>query len=68
VVSWFSDLDSTRTTSAVGPEPLRYQEIEAYQRLTRQQIRGWELIALLEMDAAVLREWYKQSGVKTKKS
>lgn len=44
----------TRGSSQLGPGPITFQEIEAYCRLTETQMLPWEVMAIREMDDAVL--------------
>lgn len=56
VWSWFVDLHATRTRGMTGPNPISFQEIEAYARLHRwpMEPRHVDLIRAFDM------EWLKQ--------
>src|SRR4051812_41133275 len=48
--SWFLELDRTRGYGMNGPEPLTYQAIEAWARLTDRAPTPGEVETLLQMD------------------
>lgn len=51
--NWFWDLASRRPDSATGGvQPITYQELESWSRLTGVSVRGEEVTILLKMDAA----------------
>ncbi|MDI7864097.1 hypothetical protein MRS76_19290 [Rhizobiaceae bacterium n13] len=51
---WFMALHRTRQTGFSGPEPIRYGEIEAYNRLMGEGIEPRHITILLAMDHAYL--------------
>lgn len=50
---WFIELARTRGWSMTGPNPLTYENIESWARLTGRSPEPYEVEALLEIDAAV---------------
>jgi hypothetical protein len=48
---WFRELDRARTHSMNGPDPLTYQAIDAWARLTGREPAPHEVDALLSLDA-----------------
>jgi hypothetical protein len=64
VARWFLDIGPTRGGSPVGPNPITYQEIEAYQRLMGLKMLAWEVAAIRDMDDAVLIEVRKAMNPK----
>lgn len=52
--TWFTDLNHTRTMHAAGPNPICYQEIEAYARLHRIPVRPDHVEILCAMDRVYL--------------
>jgi hypothetical protein len=52
----FLDLHTTRGVSMVGLLPITYQEIDAYQRLTRHRLTPLDVLLIREADAAFLEE------------
>jgi hypothetical protein len=51
---FFIELHNTRG-GGMGPAPITFSEIEAWQRLTRRQLPAWQIEAIKRMDAAFLR-------------
>jgi hypothetical protein len=58
------EIGPTRGGSNAGPNPITYQEIEAYQRLMGVRMLPWEAAAIREMDDAVLNEVLKAMQTK----
>ena len=51
---WYADLSRTRGVSMIGPEPIRYTEIEAWCNLTGVRLEHWELRAMVRIDEVFL--------------
>lgn len=52
--SIFLALNAARGSNGWGPNPITFQEIEAWSRLNREPVRPWELSILAAMDAAYM--------------
>lgn len=54
--TWFLELDRTRTYHAMSgrPEPITYQMVDAWARLTGREVLPHEVDALMRMDIAYL--------------
>lgn len=50
--AWFLELHAGRQGGGFGPNPLSYEGIEAWSRLSGNTIRPIELMAIKELDAA----------------
>lgn len=48
----FLHLHGRRGSSGFGPSPISYSEIDAYQRVTRQELAAWEINAIIAADDA----------------
>lgn len=57
---WFMDLSSARSWHMNGPNPITYQEIEAYRRVSGWPIRPHEVQAIRELDQAYIDHFYAQ--------
>lgn len=53
---WFKDLNSGRTGSDFGANPLTFSEISAWSLLTGNKPTPWEVSMLKAMDACYLKE------------
>ena len=65
LLDWFWDLSQSRGSTGFGPARLSFSEIEAWSRLTGNNLKPWELKAIRAMDAAYMRwaaERQKKSG------
>lgn len=56
----FLELNSGRGSSGFGPQPLSYQEIESWARLTRRHLTAWQVQLLKRLDAMYLSKQAKQ--------
>lgn len=50
LLDWFQELQLSRTGNGFGPNPIAYQEIEAWQRLNGIELEPWEIQALKRID------------------
>jgi hypothetical protein len=64
VWDWFRELDATRGGNGWGVNPITFAEIDAYQRLTGEQITAWAARLIRAVDNAVLIERAKQDAKK----
>lgn len=60
IYAWFTDLSATRSWHANGPNPISYQEIEAYRYVSGWPIRPHEVQAIRELDQAYIEHFYIQ--------
>jgi hypothetical protein len=58
---WFSDLSAVRTWGIAGPDPIGFDAIEAYRRLTRWPIEERHVRVLRAMDGVFVRH-FKAGG------
>lgn len=56
VWEWFRKL-AARRQSGMAPNPLRYQDVEAFERRTLVRLTAWETDLLIRLDDAVLAVW-----------
>jgi len=51
---YFVELNATRG-GGMGPAPISYSEMEAWQRMTRRYLPAWQITAIKRMDAAFMQ-------------
>jgi hypothetical protein len=54
LTAWWSDVAGTRQ-NGMGANPITWQELEAWARLTRRRVAPWEAEAIIAGDRAFLR-------------
>lgn len=59
---WFCDLHATRTYHFAGPNPISYQEIEAYARLQRWPLEPRHVALIRALDAVYLDHANKRAA------
>jgi hypothetical protein len=59
---WFTDLSSTRSYHAAGPNPITYAEIAAYIATTGQPLRAEHVAAIRRVDEAWIKAVYDSRG------
>lgn len=62
VWDWFLELNAGRTGSGFGPNPLAWSEVEAWARLSRLRLTGFERDALRALDAVFVRTFSEKKG------
>lgn len=60
IYTWFMDLSVTRSWHMNGPNPITYQEIEAYRRVSGWPIRPHEVQVIRELDQVYIEHFYAQ--------
>lgn len=50
----FTRIARARTSNGFGPNPISWGEVESYNRLTRANLAGWEVEAIMALDDAYL--------------
>lgn len=66
--AWFWQLRTANPSAGFGPAPLSFGEMDAWQRVTGNQLEPWQVDVLLAMDAAFLTAQPKTAGGGTKKA
>lgn len=66
VWGWFWELHSSRTSSMNGPEPLSYQEINAWDSLKKVELRPIELDIIKQLDTVFMGHVNKKIRQKSK--
>lgn len=59
---WFRDLEMARQGGQMGPQPLTYQEMEAWSRLARVRLTPWEADCLRSLDVVYLNDYAKDKA------
>lgn len=55
----FKQLSSRRSYTQGKPQPIAFQEIEAFNRLTAALLTPWEVETLCSMDGVYINTWYE---------
>lgn len=59
LLSAFKQLSSRRTYVKAAPQPITFQEIDAFNRLTAAFLTPWEIDTLCSMDGVYINTWYE---------
>lgn len=54
VYGWFVEISQGRTGNGFGPNPLTWEGIDAWQRLTETVVRPWEVALIKRLDGVYL--------------
>lgn len=59
-------MDHARTSNGFGLNPISFTEIDAWQRLSGEMLRPWELRAIRRMDLVVIEHANSKAAEETK--
>lgn len=65
--SWFGELSRTRSSNGFGQNPISYNEIDAWSRLTNIELTPLEVSAIMRLDSAYLTIQAEQIAQRSKK-
>jgi hypothetical protein len=64
VWQWFWEINKGRTVGMSGPNPLTWQDLYCWQRVTNKEVRPIEFDFLREMDSAYLKYIHDQNKLR----